>query len=239
MNILTFDLETTTKKSYGRKANPLDLDNKIVAIGLKYYNPGCDERDLGRASGLLGLYKQDFPKNWLSYVDVIVGHNIKFDLLYIWKRDDLQQWFKEGGQIWDTSLAHYILSGQQETYPQLRDIATRCYGCKSREKKMEKFWEKEIDTKDIPEKLVIEDVKNDVIDTETILFKQIQLAKQKGMTRLIHLQMDALLATTEMEFNGMYVDKGILLQNKEIVKETLEDRMKEFLELIKPYWIKR
>lgn len=237
MNILTFDLETTTKESFGRKANPLDIDNKIVAIGLKYYNPGLDERDLGRPSGLLGIYSDQFPVNWLNYCDLLVGHNIKFDLLYIWPRKDLQQWFKEGGRIWDTSLAHYMLSGQQETYPALRDVATRCYGCTPREKKMEEYWDKGIDTKDIPEELVIEDVTNDVTDTESIFFRQVKKANDKGMLKLIQLEMDALLATTEIEFNGLYIDKDILLKNKELLEIELEKKKKLFLELIKPYWV--
>ena len=237
MNIVTFDLETTTKKSFGRIANPLDKDNKIVAIGLKYYNPGCDEKDLGRLAGHIGEYSDQFPLNWLNYCDFLVGHNIKFDLLYIWEREDLQQWFKDGGRIWDTQLAHFILSEQQEQYPALRDIAVRCYGCDQRTKQMEEYWKQGIDTKDIPKELVIEDVMNDVKDTENIFFKQLQLANNKGMLLLIELQMDALLATTEIEYNGVYTNKDILYNNKAELVKVLEEKTKLFLDISNKYWI--
>jgi DNA polymerase-1 len=227
------DLETTIKESFKRKANPFDPANRIVALGLKR----ADEPEPR-------LYYKEVMQNatgaswrWCSpAITTLVGHNIKFDLLYLWKHEYFQEWLKNGGKIWDTQLAEYILTGQQETMCALRKIAVNKYGCPEREKRMEAFWNQGICTSEIPKEIVLEDLKYDLLDTEAILKAQVKRAKELGMFELIRLQMDALLATTEMEFNGMYVDQYILQQERQIQLDKLEQKRTELLEIIRPRW---
>ncbi len=134
MNYVVLDLETTTKEIFKRKGN--FLFNEIIAASCKtleshytYYHTD---------NLLNNIFK------CLNKVDVIVGHNIKYDLLYLWKYPELQEFFKRGGKIWDTQLAEYILTGQQAKFSALRDLAVNTYGCKEREKYMENYWEKNL-----------------------------------------------------------------------------------------------
>lgn len=224
---LCIDLETGITEGYGRKGNP--WLNPIIAIGL------C------QAKRTTTLYYTDTAacSKWWTYlqsIETLVGHNIKFDLLYLWKQPWLQDWIKQGGKIYDTQLAEYILTGQQAKFAALRKIAVEKYGCKEREKKMEKYWEQGIDTKDIPKELVLEDVTWDVLDTEAIYLQQLQKAKELGMTKLIELQNDALLATCEMEANGLKVNPEILRNNAKVLRKNLDDAKIELHTIVERYW---
>lgn len=222
---LVLDLETTIKTGYGRKGNP--FLNRIVAFALK--NSMINISDIESNPNTI-------MKSVPGTIKTIIGHNLKFDLLYLWKSDRLQYMFQEGLKIWDTQLAEYILSGQQHKYPALRDIAVNKYGCDEREKVMEPYWEKGICTAEIPQDLVIYDVKNDVADTESVYLQQLERADELGMLTYIEAIMDGLLATTEAEYNGLYVSKQKLLQNKALLEKDLERHLHEFLIKIKPYW---
>lgn len=226
MTYLVLDLETGSKEAYKRRGNP--WINKIVSIGYANNNKAISEyyTDPGF----------DTIPHYLHETTVIVGHNIKYDLLYLWKIEKFQDWLKQGGKIWDTQLVEYILTAHQEKFVALRDVCVRKYGCKEREKKMEAYWEQGIDTFDIPKELVIEDVTQDVLDTEQIYLQQIIKAEELGMTPLIKLQMDALLSTTEMESNGIPVNKDTLSTNKALLIAERDICDTSLLEMIKPYW---
>jgi hypothetical protein len=51
--------------------------------------------------------------------EILVGFNIKFDL----------HWLRKyginfvGKRVWDCQLVHFILTGQQDTYPSLNSVA--------------------------------------------------------------------------------------------------------------------
>ncbi len=220
---LVLDLETSCEEKHGRKGSP--FFNRILCIGLKYQ--GIEAK---------GLNQDYMPKGWLDKVNVLIGHNIKYDLLYLWKNEELQNAFKRGLRIWDTQLCEYMLSGQQHKYPALRDIAVRKYGCKNRVKHIEQGFEQGLDTTQIDIKLLLEDVTNDVLDTESVAITQLKLTKKEEMYTLVCAQMEGLLATTEMEFNGMYVNKDILFLNKLDLQEELHKNKVSLNTIVRLYW---
>lgn len=226
-NYCVLDLETGTKTSYGRKGNP--WLNNIVAVGWK-------RNDMPIPNS---CYYTDFGFPNLSIIkstDILIGHNIKFDLLYLWKDSSIQTLLKQGLKIWDTQLVEYMLTGQQVKYASLRDIAVNKYNCPVREKLMEEYWAKKIDTKDIPKEVVLLDVMNDVKDTESIYLQQVVKADALHMTTLINLIMDSLLATTEMEYNGIYIDKQIIHENQHMLEQQTLAVAAESKDIITKYW---
>jgi DNA polymerase I-like protein with 3'-5' exonuclease and polymerase domains len=221
---LVVDLETTCKERYKRKGNP--FYNNILCYGFKYQNKEA-----------FGKPSDNVPEGWLNGVTDLIGHNIKYDLLYLWRNRELQEAFKRGLNIWDTQLAEYILSGQQHKYPALRDIAVNKYGCKERVKHIEQgFKNGLLDTSEIPMPLLLEDVTNDVIDTEVIALEQLRKSKENGMYNLIKSQMNSLLATTEMEYNGMFINKSILKNRETEIKNQLEILYSELNQITGKYW---
>lgn len=223
MSYLVFDLETTCLEKYKRVANP--FYNQILCYGFKYFNkdPIAEAKDY-------------MPDGWLNGIKTLIGHNIKFDLLYVWRNKELQEAFKNGLTIWDTQLAEYILSGQQHKYPALRDIAVNKYDCKERVKHIEKGFEQGLDTSQMDIQLLLEDVRNDVLDTESVALQQVEKAKKLGMLNLIKAQMNGLLATTEMEYNGMFVNKQVLADRKLEIERELEHHYINLNEIVRGYW---
>src|SRR5258708_10333272 len=102
---LVLDIENDNTNRYKRTAGNF-LYDKIVAQGAKWHNQpiahgyyvyaGCI-RDLG-APGACNL---------------IIGHHIKHDLLFLWAHKFMQDYLKRGGKIWDTQLAEYYLTSFQ------------------------------------------------------------------------------------------------------------------------------
>lgn len=220
MRYLVLDLETNTETYLGRTASY--LKNDIIAMGIK---------PQGEISESFYLAKTDI-KNGFKFFDseefnILVIFNATFDLLYLWKYEQFQNWLKKGGKLYDPQLAEYMLSGQRHKYPSLRDLAVNKYGCKERDKKMEVYWDKKINTCDIPMELVLEDVTNDVLDTEQVMLKQVALLKKEGLFDLVMARMDGLLSTIEMEYNGIYLDKKTLEKNKKEIEEELKEIYKE------------
>lgn len=225
-NYLVLDIENNNSKKFKRSAGHF-LYDEIVAIGLKYADYGLNEQDTGRANGLLGIYSCNLPTNTFSCVKLLIGHNIKHDLLFLWRDKQLQDWLRNGGKIWDTQLVEYILTSQQSQYAALRDIAITKYMCADREKLMEKYWETGTKTSDIPMEIVLEDVKNDVLDTEQIFLQQYEQVKARGLLPLIESEMDALLGTCEIEFNGMYINKDIMYANWDKLEKEQQSLLNE------------
>lgn len=226
---LVIDLETTSKVYLKHTAN--FLINKIVAYSWLDLSSNIQEVCyLETEADLQNLL------NKIAEADILIGHNISFDLLFLWKYPEIQDWIKQGGMLWDTMLAEYMLSGQMKHYPSLREIAVSCYNCPKRNKLMESFWERGVDTSKIPKYLVMKDVKEDVKDTAKVFLGQIDKAEHLNMDKLILRQGDGILATTEIEFNGMQVGKEEFLKNKQALQEEVEHVNTQLNDLIHKYW---
>lgn len=201
MKYLVIDSETNIKNTgedaVGKfKADPFHPENKVVWWGFKAEGP------------MVHSMKSDKLKIGLG-VDLIVGHNLKFDLLYAYKgHDDFQKTMYKGSiNIWCTQLAEYLLTGQDHKWASLNDLAVK-YGGTVKDSRMKEYWDAGVDTADIPDSEIEPYVKEDVVNTEKVFLAQIVEAHSMGMLPLITSQMEALLATTEMEWNGMQFDKG-------------------------------
>ena len=196
MNII-IDLETSIKCPVGNhKANPMWLGNKIVAAGwcsdgetvaTEYNVDGVD------VTMLLEKFKT---------ADLVVGHNIKFDLLYMYRNTS-----NVLPRIWDTQLAAYILSGQRHQYASLDELTVEyisAFTCK--DEKIKNYWKEGIDTEDIAKEELLPYLVGDVSNTTRIFESQFKETENMGIMPLMLTQMDALRATIEMNRHGMRVD---------------------------------
>jgi len=209
-NIYIIDTETNNKnKLIGNfTANPHYRGNKIVHAGIKRL-------------GVLGVTVLDkYDTNTLLYncqrADLLVGQNIKFDLLYLMRDDKFRDEVLPNLRIWDTMQVEYLLSGQQDRFPSL-DYLSEKYGGTLKDKRLEEMWAEGVDTEDIDEDIVIPYLEADVTNTELAFKKQLVLANEANMLPLIKSQMDAILATAEMEYNGMYFNKKEALYKAKIL----------------------
>ena len=240
-NHTTLDLETSIKNrgddSIGDfKAAPYHPDNKIVSAGFLVGDKYTD-----------WYYTEESRDKFHNKeATLLVGQNIKFDLLYLLKTF---KWYREElvkhHTVWDTQLAEYLLTGQESQYASLNEMS-RKYGGTQKKDIIKEYWDKDVDTEDIPKDELMEYMEYDVRNTELIFQAQYVEAEERGILPLIESQMDAILATTEMEYNGMCFDKPLakeyiapLLAEMEPIEaailDTLEAGLPHFGTKLSPY----
>jgi len=209
---LIFDSETQIHKSHKRTANPFHPENYVVMRGWKKQgDPHCTSQ----------RFEMYDDQNWLGIaddVDVLVGFNIKFDLLYEMQagNPDLIKFYKRGGRIWCCQYAEYLLQAQARKYHMCSlDQIIEDYGGRKKIDGMKELWKAGVQTADIDPELVKDYLigteaegrnSGDIGNTELIYRGQIEAAEALGMTNAIQARMEGLACTTEMEFNGIHVD---------------------------------
>lgn len=228
MKTLTaWDIETTIKSAFKRKATPFGGLNYCVVHGFKHFGEQTQAHYFGKVPPGPGWIKQvlRYDQGTDTFgTRMLAGFNIKFDLLHaLQDAENLHLWMKyvsRGGLIWDTQLAEYLLNGmkQSEHMLSLDEVAPR-YGGEVKIDEVKLLWASGVETYDIEPTLLLrylvgEDLPTgrrpgDVENTELIALAQIDRAKKVGQLNSIILNMGSLLCTIEMERNGMFIDVAL------------------------------
>jgi len=167
MKILTLDVESTifqypgNRKPNDKRGHPLSTYNKLMSIVVKWMDKSPEF--FYRPRNITYLQQQ------IVDADIVVGFNIKYDL----------HWLNRLGvdvlsirQVWDCQLAEFMLDSQRNPYPSLNQACEK-YGLhlKLDEIKTE-YWERGIDTDEIPLPTLQEYNEYDVICTENVFKHQ-------------------------------------------------------------------
>ncbi len=233
MTYTVWDVETTIRTSFKRKANPFDRENYVVMSGWKRKGGKVMGDYFGRlgARGSSGLPRDWFTK-LLENTTILVGANIKFDVLHAVREkhnhDAWMAWVADGGIVWDIQLAEYLLNGMvpEDHMLSMDEMAPR-YGGNVKFDEVKALWEAGVSTEDINPDLLrtylcgTEDTHGDIGNTEVIFLGQVDRARACGQSKSIMLNMGSLLCTIEMERNGMAVDKEAGLKLAEELTERL------------------
>ncbi|QYW02319.1 DNA polymerase I [Burkholderia phage Paku] len=266
--VKVWDLETSTKEEYKRVANAFSPDNYIVANAhraFKLVGSKMEKRD----AGVFAAYYPDFAGvdatresriEWCKrmqadcwFIDllegtkILVGHNIKFDVLYALgnpnsnreaNRKAWMKWVAEGGLVWDTQLAEYLLKGQAQEAHML-DLGTTAieHGGNAKLDEVKLMWEQGIDTIDIPRDKLMDYLvgfeangeweHGDIGNTELIFRSQYLIANKRGQLRSIFMNMGSLIYTIECELNGMFVNQPLAHELAKEVEEELAAKLVE------------
>lgn len=211
-NVLTVDVETTISN----KGNPFDNTNKLVCVGVKWLMADGN-------SWAPVVYYDSFEgvQEAINKADYLVGFNIKFDL----------HWLRKTGidisnvKVWDCQLAEFILNNQKTPYPSLNDAAQKYgYTPKLDVVKLE-YWDKGIDTDKIPRVILTDYLNQDLILTQQVYEKQLELFKttNKDQAALFKLHCFDLMVLEEMEWNGLKFNTEKALQHADTIDKELEE----------------
>lgn len=240
MKVLTYDLEIENHKKYKRLADPFNPDNYIVEAGWSW-NGGERESIRFEENHRTPIMTEQF--NALEKGDVICGFNIKFDNLWVWGQECFQAALKRGATIYCGQYAEYLLGGmtQDVQMTAMNDIAEK-YGGGCKLDAVKEMWQEGYLTSQIPADMLhdylVGDGKELVGDVHnTWLIYQGQVRRMlnnfpKEFRTMFKHRMDGLLASTEMEYNGMHVDaqKGAILQKE--VSDALDAAAEELEQFI-------
>lgn len=247
MSYLVFDIETTYGSHAGRVGNRWHPDFGLCATGFKfkdkpyygeYYVKSTHQAE--ETPVREGIRPGEYSLPDLTGVSYIIGHNIKFDLIWYWDDPKLIEFFERGGKVWDTMYAEYLLSGQfysMQSHAKglgvsLKECAKRRALTHNKLDIVGALWNQGVRTEDIEEEVLMEYLEGDVLTTEELFHRQIEQARAQGQVTCIQQRMDGLLATTEMEFNGMQIDQEVAEEQMAVLLENIEATGKELQQYI-------
>lgn len=215
---VAIDVETTLNGNEDvGLAHPLHPDNRIVAIGMAN-------------DAHAGVFYEDFAGFMVAAAmippeNVLCGHNFSFDLLYMYRqgigvRNHFQKY-----KIWDTQIAEYILSGQTNKFASLNELCDK-YGFTTKDDKVTAYFKSGLGADKVPKADLVEYLQHDLRVTQAIAKSQWVEAFEKNQLTLIQTQMEALHATTEMRYNGLWIDKEALAAyTVEVVNQYVERKL--------------
>jgi len=211
---LVVDLETTVRCPVGNTSgNPMWRGNKVIAYGHLYVGDAYVHKYSEHGLDLAPL------RTLCGGADMVIGHNVKFDLLYIY-RDTVDTL----PRIWDTQLAAYLLSGQKHLYASLDELTAEYIGAHAlKDDRIKAYWKAGMQTEDIPKSELVSYLEGDVVNTAKIFQAQMDEAEAFDILPLMHTQMDALRATIEMHRNGMCVDWTYVEKQRDKYADVLEE----------------
>jgi len=194
------DVETTLNGNEDiGLAHPMSPDNRVVLYGI---------------TNSIGVpLTTDKPKDFKRAVADFIGddptfcgHNISFDLLYLYRESPALKETFQSSKIWDTQLAEYILTAQRSKWSSLDELSIK-YGLPVKDDKIKAYFQAGLGSDKIPREELEPYLKQDLENTFVIAGLQYKQALENGQLTLILSQMEALHATTEMMFNGLHIDK--------------------------------
>ena len=240
---LIHDYEVQNKEYFGSIASPHNPDNYIVATGWCIDNNPVQ-------SLYFNTKEEALESNWfeeaLKGQKVYVAHNATFEIQWNLKcyGKVFLDWLAQGGKVWCTQLAEYILERQQELYPKLEDCAVK-YGGTRKVDAVKVLWESGVTTAEIDQALLMDyladDEHGDVANTRRVCFNQYRIAKERDMLPMMWERMDALLFNAVATYNGLYVDTDVAASNqaeqeqriaeiREVILKSLPDDLPDDLE---------
>ena len=205
--ITVVDVETTYQKNKnnGFDPSPFHPDNKLVSVGLEskfgseYYFTYHSEKVSE------GCY--DNIQERLDQTTLLVGHNLKFDLMWL-----LEAGFKYTGKVYDTMIGEYILNkGIRKSLTLQMCCQRRKIGMK--DDRIKEYMDRGISFDNIPADLVEEYGRNDVTITQRLFDSQMQdfkLPANKDLIKTAKTMGEFLVVLSDMERNGIYVDLNVL-----------------------------
>lgn len=220
MKTLVFDVEATTHA----KGNPYSKYNSPVLLGFK-----------SSVYGHISMYRDfDFPyiESLFKEHDFIIAFNLKYD--FAWLRvlgftDEL--WFDK--RLWDTQLYYFLEKDQTVPFPSL-DLMSEEYGFgKKFDYIKENYWNKGIDTLEIPKDELIEYNKQDLNLTEQAFYKQYK--ERLGCSKkfkLFRIHQEDQKTLIDMEYNGLHLDVDLCYQRSKELEQDITsaaDRIKKIL----------
>lgn len=242
VNVIVLDFETSTgdKVTHGPSAKDPNNDFYTIIYGDSPDNVTIEHKEEG--------FKRKLPKGFVDMLaksDVLIGHNLAFDLSYIWHTQELKDFILKGGEIYDTQTAEYLMSGQRHSFASLGELQEIYLGTKVKLDRISKLYKKGVGA----DRMVGARYRckrffamyeqysyDDGITTLQIYEKQqIKLAKL-GMSSIIRMYNKYLLSLIGC------MNTGILIDTDKCQKTLREFKIKELElleqagELIKEYW---
>ena len=176
--ITVLDVETTFMVNENRRSDPSPFcpDNKLVSV---QYSQGSQEPQFVwfyHTSKKFDVHKSSQQvQDVLDATTLLVGHNIKFDLMWLWETG-----FTYDGAVYDTMIGEYMLLRGQKWGISLADCCERRNITLKKSQLVDDFLKQGKGFDVIPMETVEEYGLGDIISTRELYHEQTRLYKKAG-----------------------------------------------------------
>ena len=216
---LTLDVENTTTKRDGKlHLDPFEPNNRLVMVGCL--------TDQGKE--YLFRDKFDGVQELLDQATILIGHNIAYDLMWIWECG-----FKYDGPVFDTMLGEYILQRGIKEPLHLKDCAIRYDLDTKKEDTLKDYFAKGYNTDEIPAEELSYYLSADLHATQQLadtIYKKLNTEEYGSLLSSVMLTNKVCVTLAKIYKNGFKVDKEALDQVRiefEKEKHDVEKRLKQ------------
>jgi DNA polymerase I-like protein with 3'-5' exonuclease and polymerase domains len=205
--VLVLDTESNTWNN----GNP--FDRRFRNIAYSYANEQSSGAEITTPESI------DRLKQRISEAGTLVGFNAKYDV-HVFRKIGITEHLEK--EWWDCQVAEFILSGMKWKYPSLNESCEK-YGLGTKiDIISQEYWNKGIQTEDIPWNILHEYATNDAVLTMNLYIQQMKIMTP-SQRRLCRLQCMDLLILEEMEWNGIKFDEDLCkTRASELEKEIQE-----------------
>jgi len=221
--ITTLDVETTFHVGETKRADPTPFhpNNRLVSV---QYNT-CQDKTPKFVWFYHEKVNPDLKKSHsqvqqiLDETTLLVGHNIKFDLVWLWESG-----FTYNGRVYDTMIGEYMLLKGQKYSLSLHDSCIRRKVSQKKTEIIQDYLSRGVGFDRMPTEIVEEYGLADIVSTRELYEEQTKLFGNSMMNKHIKLMNGFLPILSQIERNGIKIDVEALQRVK-------EDYKKEKLEL--------
>ena len=216
---LTLDVENTTTKRDGKlHLDPFEPKNRLVMVGCL--------TDQGKEY----LFRDNFDgvQELLDQATILIGHNIAYDLMWIWECG-----FKYDGPVFDTMLGEYILQRGLKEPLHLRDCAIRYDLDTKKEDTLKNYFAKGYNTDEIPADELSYYLSADLHATQQLadaIYRKLNTPEYSELMNSVILTNKVCVTLAKIYKNGFKVDKDALDKVRvefEQEKQDIEKRLKQ------------
>lgn len=210
MNVLAIDTETPKfDKKEPWKGNVYGDPRPPVCYS--YTTPG------GSHSIQWGIGSKKTIQDLIDAADLVVGFNLKHDVAYL-RREGVDF---SNIKVWDVQLAEFVIGRQLNKFPSLNDTCLR-YGIPTKLDVVKtEFWDKGIDTAEVPWDILSEYAAHDAAVTLACYHAQ-QVYLSPAQKVLVSLMSQDLLILQEMEATGITFDEEMCKEKSTQIEQEIE-----------------
>ena len=221
---LTIDIENTVTKRNGKThLDPFEPDNRLIMVGI------LDDHN---NFSLFNMDKEEDNhkqiQNLLDKATVLIGHNISYDLVWLWECG-----FKYNGPVFDTMLTEYVLQRGLKEPLSLEACAKRHNLDTKKQDTLKEYFAKGMNVDEIPREELTEYLISDLKATQELSNNQnikLNTPNYAGLMNTVILTNKVSKTLARIYQTGFSVDINVLDDvRKEFEKEKLdiEQRLKK------------
>ena len=217
MKVVCLDTEHTTKAF-----RPYEPDFYMTCVGIVTEEGGeryaqivwFDHADVSATENGLAIIQE-----CIDTADLLVFHNAKHDIAVL---HGFGVHFMDT-KLWCTMITDYLIEGQNPMLSyKLNEVAKR-YGLGEKIDEVADYWDRGVDTYDIPDWLLGPYCQQDCNLTLDIYFAQIPRVDRADLWRVVNLQNEYTYVLEEMETNGLNISTERVAEIVKIYQDKLDE----------------